>query len=73
MPIEMGWNLPGCSFGSSKETAVVDACLQIANEYVSKYHYPCLVGNLVTIPKSGEEETKNVPCPGSRLSMPVPQ
>jgi hypothetical protein len=28
---------------------------------VSKYHYPCLVvGNLVTIPKFGEEETKNV-------------
>jgi hypothetical protein len=30
-------------------------------EAVSNYHYPCLVvGNLVTIPKSGEEETKNV-------------
>jgi hypothetical protein len=33
----------------------------MANEAVSKYHYPSLVvGNLVTIPKSGEEETKNV-------------
>ena len=44
-----------------RNSAVVDACLQMANEDVSKYHYPSLVvGNLVTIPKSGEEETKNV-------------
>lgn len=44
-----------------RNSAVVDACLQMANEAVSKYHYPSLVvGNLVTIPKSGEEETKNV-------------
>jgi uncharacterized Fe-S cluster-containing radical SAM superfamily protein len=43
-----------------RNSAVVDACLQMANEAVSKYHYPSLVvGNLVTIPKSGEDETKN--------------
>ena len=44
-----------------RNSTVVDACHQMANEAVCKYHYPCLVvGNLVTIPKSGEEETKNV-------------
>jgi len=44
-----------------RNSAVVDACLQMANEAVSKYQYPCfVVGNLVTIPKSGEEETKYV-------------
>jgi hypothetical protein len=44
-----------------RNSTVVDSCLQMANEAVSKYHYPCLVvGNLVTIPKSREEETKNV-------------
>ena len=44
-----------------RNSAVVEACLQMANEDVSKYHYPSLVvGNMVTIPKSGEEETKNV-------------
>jgi hypothetical protein len=44
-----------------RNSTVVDSCLQMANEAVSKYHYPCpVVGNLVTIPKFGEEETKNV-------------
>ena len=44
-----------------RNSTVVNSCLQMANEAVSKYHNPFLVvGNLVTIPKSREEEIKNV-------------
>ena len=60
--MKRGWNFTWMFFWVFKRNStVVDACLQMANEAVSNYHYPCLVvGNLVTIPKSGEEETKNV-------------
>jgi hypothetical protein len=34
-----------------RNSTVVDSCLQMANEAMPKYQYPCLFGgNLVTIP-----------------------
>jgi hypothetical protein len=53
--------LPGATLEMLSNYVRSTHLLEQANEAVSNYHYPCLVvGNLVTIPKSGEEETKNV-------------